>query len=227
MPFGLRVAAGYAFGPCEFAASFLLLADGALFSCCLAAEADDGVVGVAVGLGEVTASGVVGVALAMFLACAGPPVAVAPERHPADPAEAARQLFLTLSLGCRLLLRGRGRRAIAVPVVCAMTDGPLGGARSRRRRPVLAALLHAFELAAEGRRGFPVAKRAAGDADRGGGPLLGHPPAEQSRRPLLRSRPLLPAAALVGELLLCPLAQPLPLAGSDPALRSPGVISRS
>jgi hypothetical protein len=37
----------------------------------------------------------------------------------------------------------------------------------------------------EGGRGFPVAKRAAADANRGGGLLLGHPLGEQLRRPLL------------------------------------------
>ncbi len=47
----------------------------------LAAEADDGVVVVAVGLRSVTASGVVGVTVGVFLGCPGPAVAVAPERH--------------------------------------------------------------------------------------------------------------------------------------------------
>src|SRR6266545_7171039 len=40
----LGVVAGCAFGAGEVAASFLLLADGALFGCCLAGEVDDGVV---------------------------------------------------------------------------------------------------------------------------------------------------------------------------------------
>jgi hypothetical protein len=53
----------------------------------------------------------------------GPAVAVAPERNPADPTEAARQIFL--SLGHRLLLRGRGRRPTALPLVCARPDGSL------------------------------------------------------------------------------------------------------
>jgi hypothetical protein len=118
----LGVAAGCAFGAGGVAASFLLLAEGALFGCCLAAEVDDGVVVVAVGGGAVAASAVVGIALGVFLGCAGPLGAVASERHRADPAEAARQLFLSLSLGCRLL-RGRGRRALALPLVCATADG--------------------------------------------------------------------------------------------------------
>jgi len=76
---GLRVAAGCAFGAGEVAASFFLLADGAPFGCCLAAELDDGGVVEAVGVGEIAASAVVGVALGVFLGCAGPAVAVAPE----------------------------------------------------------------------------------------------------------------------------------------------------
>src|SRR6266498_1901484 len=105
----LRVASGLVFGACALAAPFLLFTDGALFGCCLAAEAD-GVVVVAVGVGEVAASAVVGVAFGVFLGCAGPAVAVAPQRHPADVAEAARKLFL--SRGRRLLPR---RRAVAAP----------------------------------------------------------------------------------------------------------------
>src|SRR6266508_2053425 len=76
-----------AFGACDLAASCLLLADGALFGRGLAAAADDGVVVVAVGLGSVATGGVVGVALCVFLGCARPAVAVAPERHPVDLAE--------------------------------------------------------------------------------------------------------------------------------------------
>jgi hypothetical protein len=53
---------GLAFGACDLAASRLLLADGALLGRGLAAEADDGVVVVAVGLGSVAASGVVAAA---------------------------------------------------------------------------------------------------------------------------------------------------------------------
>lgn len=102
------------------------LADDALFGCCLAAETDDGVVVDAVGLGELKASGVVDVALDVFLGCAGTAVAAAPERNPADPTEAARQIFL--SLGHRLLLRGRGRRSTALPLVCARPDGSLNSA---------------------------------------------------------------------------------------------------
>jgi hypothetical protein len=76
----------------------------------LADEADDGVVVVAVGLRSVTASGVVGVTVGVFLGCPGPAVAVAPERHPVDAAENAAGLS---SLGGRLLLGSWGRRAIA------------------------------------------------------------------------------------------------------------------
>src|SRR6266540_2728125 len=65
----LGVVAGCAFGAGEVAASFLLLADGALFGCCLAGEVDDGVVVVAVGGGAVAASAVVGIALGVFLGC--------------------------------------------------------------------------------------------------------------------------------------------------------------
>jgi hypothetical protein len=52
--------------------------------------------------------------------------------------------------------------------------------------------------------GFPVAKRAGGEAELGGDRLLCHSLAEQLRRPLLLSGSLLAAAALVGELLLGP-----------------------
>jgi hypothetical protein len=55
---GLRVAAGFAFGAGEAAASCFFLADGAPFGCRLAAELDDGVVVEAVGVGEVAASAV-------------------------------------------------------------------------------------------------------------------------------------------------------------------------
>src|SRR6266536_115754 len=71
------------------------------------------------------------------------------------------------------------------------------------------ALLRAFELAAEGGRGLPVAKRAAADAKHGGSLFLGHP-AEQSGRPPLLLPALLAAAALVGELLLRPSARARP-----------------
>src|SRR6266567_3507231 len=76
------------------------------------------------------------------------------------------------------------------------------------------ALLRAFELAAEGGRGLPVAKRAAADAKHGGSLFLGHP-TEQSGRPPLLLPALLAAAALVGELLLRPPARALPLASSE------------
>src|SRR6266516_3979239 len=62
----LRVASGLPFGACAVADSFLLFEDGALFGRCLAAEAD-GVVVVAVGVGEIAAGAVVGVALGVFL----------------------------------------------------------------------------------------------------------------------------------------------------------------
>src|SRR6266536_4533422 len=80
-----------------------------------------------------------------------------------------------------------------------------------------AALLRAFELAAEGGRGLPVAKRAAADANRGRSLLLGHPLAEQSPGPPLLLPALLAAAAPVGELLLCSPARALPPAGGEPA----------
>src|SRR6266566_5974506 len=51
---------GAAFGACDLAASRFFTADGALFGRGLAAEADDGVVVVAVGGGSVAAGGVVG-----------------------------------------------------------------------------------------------------------------------------------------------------------------------
>jgi hypothetical protein len=76
------VAVGCAFGAGEVAASFFLLADGSPFSCGLTAEVDDGVVVVAVGLGAVAASAVVGIALGVFLGCAGPAVAIRPRAAP-------------------------------------------------------------------------------------------------------------------------------------------------
>ncbi len=81
----------------------------------------------------------------------------------------------------------------------------------------------ALELAAEGGRGFPVAERAASDANREGGPFLGHPLAEQPRRQLLFARSLLSAAALVGALLLRPRPRQLAPAGSDRAFPGGGV----
>src|SRR5439155_23347893 len=75
---------------------------------------------------------------------------------------------------------------------------PVGVAGRRRGWLAGGVFVLAFALAAEGGRGFPVAKRAAADANLGGGSLLGHPLAEQLRRPLLLGGSLLLAAALVG-----------------------------
>src|SRR5205823_743018 len=97
----LRVANGLVFGACALAGPFLFFEHGALLGCCLAAAAD-GVVVVAVGVGEVAAGAVPGVAFGVFLVCAGPAVAVAPQRHPVHVAEAARKRFF--SRGRRLLL---------------------------------------------------------------------------------------------------------------------------
>jgi hypothetical protein len=75
----------------------------------------------------VAAGGVVGVALGVFLGCAGPAVAVAPERHPVDLAEAVGRLLC--GLGGRLLLAGRGRRPLGafLPDAAAAAED-LGGA---------------------------------------------------------------------------------------------------
>lgn len=122
---------------------------------------------------------------------------------------AVRQYLLSIGLGGRLLPWGRGGRAIALALFGATAEGPFGAARSRRRWLVLAVLGGAFELADEGGGGFPGAKRAAPDADRGGRLLLGQSLPGQPRRPLLQSRPLLLAAPLIGELLLRRFAQTL------------------
>jgi hypothetical protein len=80
----------------------------------------------------------------------------------------------------------------------------------------------ALELVAEGGRGLPVAKCAAGDAQLVGCLFLGHSLGEQPGRPLL-SRSLLSAAALVGELLLRPRPRPPARAGisTSPPGRTP------
>jgi hypothetical protein len=74
----------------------------------------------------------------------------------------------------------------------------------RRRSLAGGVFVLALAFALEGGRGFPVARRAGGDAELGGDRLLCHSLGEQLRRPLLFSGSLLAAAALVGELLLGP-----------------------
>jgi hypothetical protein len=99
------------------------------------------------------------------------------------------------------------RGGSAAPAVCC---GSAGGRRGWLPGGVF---VLALELAAEGGRGFPVAKRAAGDGKLEGGLFLGRPLAEQLRRLLLLVRSLLSAAPLVGELLLRPRPHPAPAAG--------------
>ncbi len=77
--------------------------------------------------------------------------------------------------------------------------------------------------AAEGGRAFPVAKRAAADADREGGLFLCPRLAEQPRRPPLLARSLLSAAALVGELLLGSRPWLPAAAGSESAVAGGGL----
>lgn len=221
--FGLRVAAGCAFGGGEVAASSFFLADDALFGCCLAAETDDGVVVDAVGLGEVKASGVVDVALGVFLGCAGGQPSLPPQSGTPPTRRKPLGRFSSASATGCCCAGGAGARprcrssALGRTGPLTVRDGASAGPRWRRccarsssRRKAGAA----FQL-----------KRAAGDADRGGRLFLGHSPTEQPRRPLLHACPLLPAAALVGELLLRPLAQALVPETSEPALFGGGLLS--
>src|SRR6266576_2814367 len=85
---------------------------------------------------------------------------------------------------------------------CVSAGWRLGVVRWRRGSLAGGLFVVALALALEGGRGFPVAKRAGGDAELGGDGLLCHSLAEQPGRPLLLSGSLLAAAALVGELLL-------------------------
>jgi hypothetical protein len=108
--------------------------------------------------------------------------------------------------------------AIATRVSCASA-----GARHElavRRPGSLAGGVFGLALAfaLESGRGFPVAKRAGGDAELSGDRLLCHSLAEQLRRPLLFSGSLLAAAALVGALLL----RPRPRRLAAPARRDAG-----
>ena len=112
-----------------------------------------------------------------------------------------------------------------------MRDGASAGPRWRRccarsssRRKAGAAFQLKRAAGAKSAKQY-TKKRAAGDADRGGRLFLGHSPTEQPRRPLLHACPLLPAAALVGELLLRPLAQALVPETSEPALFGGGLLS--
>ena len=172
----------------------------ALFGRGLAAEADDGVVVVAVGGRSVAAGGVVGVALGVFLGCARPAVAVAPERHIVDVAEAAGRLLA--SLGGRLLSGGRRGGGGGARVLRVSAGARLGLAGRRRRGRAGGVFVLALLLALECGGGFPVAKRAGGDTQLGSVSLLGHSLGEQLRRPPLLSGSLpsaaAPAAIVVG-----------------------------
>jgi hypothetical protein len=61
----------------------------------------------------------------------------------------------------------------------------------RRRSLAGGVFVLALAFALEGGRGFPVARRAGGDAELGGDRLLCHSLGEQLRRPLLFSGSLL------------------------------------
>jgi len=65
--------------------------------------------------------------------------------------------------GCWMRLSG----ALALLVLCVLAGGRLGLAGRRRRSLAGGAFVLALALAVEGGRGFPVAKRAGGEADRG------------------------------------------------------------
>jgi len=107
-----------------------------------------------------------------------------------------------------------GERGGSAPLGCSSAAGA-------DRSPSAVALAFALE---DG-RGFPVAKRAGGDAELGGDSLLCHSLAEQLRRPLLFSSSLLAAAALIGELLFGPrphrLAAPAKRDAALPRRRRP------
>jgi hypothetical protein len=111
----------------------------------------------------------------------------------------------------------------APAVCCGSAGGRLGAAGGCRGWLPGGVFVLALELAAEGGRGFPVAKRARGDAEFGGDSLRSHSLVEQLRRLRLFARSLLSAAPLVGELLQRPRPHPPAAAGRGRVLLGGGL----
>jgi hypothetical protein len=112
--------------------------------------------------------------------------------------------------------RLRPSGAVAARLVCVSAGGRLELA-VRRRSLAGGVFVLALAFALEGGRGFPVARRAGGDAELGGRPLAVSFPGRAASPPAAVFGFAPGAAALVGELLLGPRPAPA---------RRPGVARR-